>query len=83
MRMAKKLTQQQVADEVSLSYTHYKKIEKGIHGFLIGSLLDASAFFGVSTDYLLKGESFCPGKARERILEAKEKLQEALNELER
>ena len=83
MRMAKKLTQQQVADELNLSYEHYKKIEKGVHGFSIGFLLDASAYFDVSTDYLLMGKSFCPAKARERILEAKEKLQEALNELER
>ena len=83
LRMAKKLTQQQVADELNLSYEHYKKIEKGIHGFSIGFLLDASAYFDVSTDYLLIGESFFPTKARERILEAKEKLQEALDELER
>ena len=83
LRMAKKLTQQQVADELNLSYEHYKKIEKGVHGFSIGFLLESSAFFDVSTDYLLKGGSFSSAKARERILEAKEKLQEALDELER
>ena len=83
LRMAKKLTQQQVADELNLSYEHYKKIEKGVHGCSIGFLLDASAFFGVSTDYLLKGESFCSANAREKILEAKKTLQEVLNELEK
>ena len=52
------LTLQQMADELNLSYEHYKKIENGAHGCSIMVLLDISSFFDVSTDYLLTGRSF-------------------------
>ena len=51
-------TLQQMADELNVSYEHYKKIENGNHGCSISLLLDISAFFDVSTDYLLTGRSF-------------------------
>ncbi len=51
-------TLQQMADELNVSYEHYKKIENGNHGCSIALLLDISAFFDVSTDYLLTGRSF-------------------------
>ena len=51
-------TLQQMADELNVSYEHYKKIENGNHGCYIALLLDISAFFDVSTDYLLTGRSF-------------------------
>ena len=47
-----------MADELNVSYEHYKKIENGNHGCSIALLLDISAFFDVSTDYLLTGRSF-------------------------
>ena len=47
-----------VADELNVSYEHYKKIENGNHGCSIALLLDISSFFDVSTDYLLTGRSF-------------------------
>ena len=52
------LTLQQMADELNISYEHYKKIENGNHGCSIALLLDISSFFDVSTDYLLTGRSF-------------------------
>ena len=51
-------TLQQMADELNVSYEHYKKIENGNHGCSIALLLDISSFFDVSTDYLLTGRSF-------------------------
>ena len=51
-------TLQQMADELNVSYEHYKKIENGNHGCSISLLLDISAYFDVSTDYLLMGRSF-------------------------
>lgn len=51
-------TLQQMADELNVSYEHYKKIENGNHGCSIALLLDISAFFDVSNDYLLTGRSF-------------------------
>ena len=43
-------TLQQMADELNVSYEHYKKIENGNHGCSIALLLDISTFFDVSTD---------------------------------
>ncbi len=47
-----------MADELNVSYEHYKKVENGNHGCSIALLLDISSFFDVSTDYLLTGRSF-------------------------
>ena len=47
-----------MADELNISYEHYKKIENGAHGCSIALLLDISEYFDVSTDYLLTGR-FC------------------------
>ena len=58
LRKENGLTLQQLADELNLSYEHYKKIENGAHGCSIMVLLDISSFFDVSTDYLLTGRSF-------------------------
>ena len=58
LRKENGLTLQQMADELNLSYEHYKKIENGAHGCSIMVLLDISSFFDVSTDYLLTGRSF-------------------------
>ena len=58
LRKENGLTLQQMADELNLSYEHYKKIEIGSHGCSIMVLLDISSFFDVSTDYLLTGRSF-------------------------
>lgn len=58
LRKENGLTLQQMADELNVSYEHYKKIENGNHGCSIALLLDISTFFDVSTDYLLTGRSF-------------------------
>ncbi len=58
LRKENGLTLKQMADELNLSYEHYKKIENGAHGCSIMVLLDISSFFDVSTDYLLTGRSF-------------------------
>ncbi len=58
LRKENGLTLQQMADELNVSYEHYKKIENGNHGCSIALLLDISSFFDVSTDYLLTGRSF-------------------------
>ena len=58
LRKENGLTIQQMADDLNISYEHYKKIENGGHGCSITVLLDISAYFDVSTDYLLTGRSF-------------------------
>ena len=57
LRKERGLTIQQMADELNISYEHYKKIENGAHGCSIALLLDISEYLDVSTDYLLKGRS--------------------------
>ena len=45
LRKENGLTLQQMADELNVSYEHYKKIENGNHGCSIALLLDISSFF--------------------------------------
>ena len=70
LRKENGLTLQQMADELNLSYEHYKKIENGAHGCSIMVLLDISSFFDVSTDYLLTGRSFESLNIQKQLSEA-------------
>lgn len=74
-------TLQQMADELNISYEHYKKIENGSHGCSIGLLLDISSFFDVSTDYLLTGRSFETLHLQKQISSAQDILADIIKSL--
>ena len=68
------MTLYQMADELDISFEHYRRIEKGQHGCSIELLIDISEFFNVSTDYLLTGKSFESLYIRKKLSEAQEIL---------
>ena len=49
-------TQEQVAETVGLEPGTISRIERGVKGMSIDSLLMFSEIYGVSTDYILKGD---------------------------
>ena len=49
-------TQEQVAEAVGLEPGTISRIERGVKGMSIDSLLMFSEIYGVSTDYILKGD---------------------------
>ena len=81
LRKENGLTIQQMADDLNISYEHYKKIENGGHGCSITVLLDISAYFDVSTDYLLTGRSFETLHIQKQLSEAQIILSDIMKRL--
>ena len=81
LRKENGLTIQQMADDLNISYEHYKKIENGGHGCSITVLLDISAYFDVSTDFLLTGRSFETLHIQKQLSEAQMILSDIMKSL--
>ena len=81
LRKENGLTIQQMADDLNISYEHYKKIENGGHGCSITVLLDISAYLDVSTDYLLTGRSFETLHIQKQLSEAQMILSDIMKSL--
>ena len=82
LRTLKGLTQEELAEEVSVSYEHMNKVERGKHGCSLDLLLELSAFFEVSTDYLLTGRDFSNMAARKRLQGVVEDLTSIIHGME-
>ena len=64
LRKQAEKTQEQIAEAVGLEPGTISRIERGVKGMSIDSLLMFSEIYGVSTDYILKGdESVAPSDA--------------------
>ena len=59
LRKQAEKTQEQVAEAVGLESGTISRIERGVKGMSIDSLLMFSEIYGVSTDYILKGGRDC------------------------
>lgn len=81
LRKKEGYTMQQMADELNISYEHYKKIENGTHGCSIAILLDISTYFDVSTDYLLTGTSFQTLHIKKQLSRAQEIIEDIMKDL--
>lgn len=57
LRMAERMTQEALAEKASTERSHIAKIENGKNSCSIDLLVVFSGIFGVSTDYLLFGDS--------------------------
>ena len=57
LRKKKGKTQEQVAEEVRIALKTYQAVEQGQRGGSVDTLLLLSGYFGVSLDFLVKGES--------------------------
>ena len=75
-------TQEQVAEAVGLEPGTISRIERGVKGMSIDSLLMFSEIQGVSTDYILKGdETMTPSDALLEELEALVQKYKSLQEI--
>lgn len=52
-----KLTQEQIAERLDISVKHLSEVERGLAGLSVENLIKLSSIFGVSIDYLVKGEA--------------------------
>lgn len=55
-RLESSLTQDKMAEILDVSLKHYSEVERGITGLSVEKLIFLSNYFGLSLDYLLKGE---------------------------
>lgn len=55
LRTVRNITRQQLADEIGLSVDALRKIERGINGAKIDTLVNIAEVFHVSLDYLVCG----------------------------
>lgn len=55
LRKKKMLTQEQLAENLNISTSNLGKLERGLQSISIDLLIEISAFFTVSTDYVLLG----------------------------
>jgi len=74
LRNEKGFTQLELAEELNVSLPHLKKLESGERSCSIESLLELSHYFGVTTDYLLRGIVRDEAAEKERLLEVIEVL---------
>ena len=56
-RKQENLTQEKMAEILDVTIKHYSEVERGIIGLSVQKLLFISNYFGLSLDYLLKGET--------------------------
>ena len=52
-----KMTQEAVAELLDISVKHMSEVERGLTGLSIENLIKLSDIFGVSIDYIVKGEA--------------------------
>ncbi len=67
LRRAASLTQEQLADELNVGVNHVGKMEIGRNAPSIDLLIQISEYFGVSVDYLLKGQQDAKTETRKAI----------------
>lgn len=52
-----KYTQEDMAEQLSISVKHFSEVERGLTGLSIDNLIKLSNILGVSIDYIVKGEA--------------------------
>lgn len=56
LRESRRLTQNEAAEEMGFSLGGYRKLEQGLNGGSVDSLILVAEFYHVSLDYLVYGE---------------------------
>lgn len=56
MRIDKKLSQEDVSVDLGISIDGYRKIERGVNGAKVDTLVCIAEYFGVSLDFIIAGE---------------------------
>lgn len=73
LRNRKGVTQEEMAEDLNISYVHINKIEGGKRGCSVDLIMELSSYFSVSTDYLLTGIDY--------YTEPKKRIEDVMNEL--
>ena len=74
LRKEKGFTQEKMAEELNVSVPHLKKLESGERSCSIELVLIVSEYFGVTTDYLLKGNVRDKADEKEKLMAVIEEL---------
>lgn len=56
LRIEKKLSQEDVSEDLGISIDGYRKIERGVNGAKVDTLVCIADYFGVSLDFIIIGE---------------------------
>lgn len=80
LRVARNMSQEELAEKVNTERSYIAKIETGIRACSIDLIVDFSNIFEVSTDYLLF-ESNENGSMKEELMMVAEKLLEIVKRL--
>lgn len=81
LRESKNLTQMQLAEQLNISLNHVKALEHARRLFSIDLVIEISAFFDVSLDYLLLGKTQSTSKDASELNAAIEILERIKKEL--
>ena len=75
-----KITAVKASNDLAIALGTYRKIESGERGMSVDNLLMIAEYYGVTTDYLLKGESSnrCIGLEIDHIIEKLQILKETV-----
>ncbi len=82
LRKLKGMTQEELAEELNISFEHFNKIERGRNGCSIDLVIELSVYFDVSTDYLLTGRDYCGMASRKRLQNVLDELKTIINEMD-
>ena len=81
LRESKNLTQMQLAEQLNISLNHVKALEHARRLFSIDLVIEISAFFDVSLDYLLLGKTKSTSHVHSELNAAIEILEHIKKEL--
>ncbi len=82
LRMQKGMTQEELALQLHVTTEYVSKLERGKGGCSIDTLLNLSAFFRRSTDYLLTGKAGIEPEVRDRISMLADDISSLVRELD-
>ena len=74
LRKEKGWTQDETAEKLDVSFPYYKKLENGERTCSVELLVQISVYFGVTADYLLKGNVGNREEEKSRLLAVIEEL---------
>ena len=69
IRVLRGLTQEALAEKVSVEKQHISRMERGVNACSIELLVELSCVLGVSTDYLLMGKEPHLEKKKDQLLD--------------
>ena len=81
LRKGQGKTQEELSFELDISYEHYKKVELGTRTCSLDLLLSLSAYYDLSTDYLLTGRNYENRHPKDRLEAVIRELSSIISEI--